>query len=291
MHGLVSASQCSLQALALIVYAMADDMLLFKRLRKRLPADHKKLCFAIYRRFGELGLRALCMLADWYPEPGGPGGMNPLTYLAYSPKLRKRDTEPLRELAVRRLLSGRPDMQQTALQILTRIGAPDSLRQTLVELVVTEATGDRSALYIFAADVLARRSRDRVLATELQQRIEAAYQAQEWLLLRRLVYALPKRAAWSLKVARSLLDRWSVMGPMVPMNCDTPEMVWQSVVEQCLSLLHRAKRLPEDWLDTELASPHRRDFLIAPHLIRTEDELTPTRRPAQVAAHSTNAHG
>ncbi len=276
------------ESLALIVFAMADDMLLFRRHRKRLPADFQKLCFVIYRRFGEQGLRALCELADRYPAPDGAGGLQPLFALAHSSVLRKRDAGPLRELAVRRLLTGNSDAGRTALMILAKIGAPDSLRPRLIELLLSE---DRNALDLFAASVLALRPHDRVLETELRERIEAAYQAQDWHLLRRLCYALPKRAGWALQLATSLLARWSAMGSATPRNCNTPEMAWQGSVEHCVDLLNQSRKLPPDWLDSALAAPSQRAFLVATQLVRTEADLTPARRASLRSALTATDHG
>ena len=276
------------EALALIVFAMADDMLLFRRHRKRLPTDHQKLCFLIYRRFGEQGLRALCLLADCHPAPDGAGGLQPLFALAHSSKLKKRDAGPLRELAVRRLLTGNSDAGRTALMILARIGAPDSLRPRLIELLLSD---DRNALDLFAASILALRPHDRVLKAELHERIEAAYQSQDWPLLRRLCYALPKRAAWSLRLASSLLDRWSSMGSASPKNGNTPEMAWQGGIEHCVDLLNQRGKLPPGWLDASLAAPSQRAFLVATQLVRTEADLTPARRAALRSALTATDHG
>ena len=275
------------ESLALIAFAMTDDTLLFRRHRKRLPADRQKLFFAVYRRFGELGLRALCLLTDCYPAPEGAGGLHQLLMLAHSPKLRKRDAAPLRELAVRRLLTGSSDAGRTALMILAKVGAPDTLRERLIELLAQDDT----SLEYFAAMVLVARPSDRVLESELRERIEAAYHAQDWHVLRRLCLALPKRAAWSLQIARSLLARWSGMGSVTPQNCNTNEMAWQSAVGHCVDLLHNARKLADGWLDEALAAPQKRDFLVAPQLVRTELDLTPFRRTALTEALASTAHG
>ena len=276
------------ESLVLLVFAMADSSLLLTRLRKRLPKDYQALCLAVCRRFGAPGLRALCLLADCYPGPNGDGGLLPLLGIARRSRLRRADLVPLRELVVRRLQTGGPEAGRTALMILHHLGAPDSLREHLLDRV---ETNDSGALSYAAAGVLAQRPRDRELAASLPARIEAAYQAQDMRTLRHLVFALPSRAAWAQKLARSILSRWSAQGSAAPMNCDTKEMHWQGAAEHCLELLQTANLLPPQWLDAALAAPAHRDFLIATRLLRADSDLTPARRAALAAALVSTEHG
>lgn len=297
----------SREALALLTFALTDETLLFKRHRKRLPADRQGLMSLLYRRFGQDGLHALCKLADLYPAPGGTGGLMPLLQLAERGRLRRRDAAPLQALAARRLIADGPEAQRLALLILSYVGTPDSLREVLLDRVVA---ADRDGLASLAAEVLARRARDPILATELRARIESACRARDYSLLSRWVEALPPRAAWTLRLAQSLLSRFVAVdsdltippdlttSPATAQITDTaPQpatgmaMALQKAIGRCVEHLHAARRLPADWLDRALAAPEGRAFLVAAPLLQNESDLTPPRRAALVAALRSTAHG
>lgn len=274
------------EALVLILFAMADETLLFQRQRKKLPADRKELCLRIYRRFGSLGVRGLCLLADQYSEPGGLGGLIDVGHLAYSRLLRKRDAEPLVELCVRRLQSGRDDAQRSALGILARIGAPPSLHDRLFALVESKQEG---ALDLFAGDVLAARTNDRRLERALDERMEAAWQAGDWSLVRRLTYAMPKRSRFGVELAERLLARSWQLGPLAQWNTDRPESQLCGAAEHWARILHDNQKLDDAWIDAGLADPSRREFVIATSLLGDAKQLTPRRQAALAVALSSTA--
>ena len=260
------------EALALILYALADDGLLLKRHRPKLPKDRRALHAQLYRRFGPPALHALCLLADRYPEPNGSGGLLDLLYLVQTVRLPKRDAALLRALALRRLQIETFEARQSALMLLTRIGVPDELYPQLLHWVQNNAEA-----WIFAADVLASAPRNRARAEALAGHLLAAFQAGNGELLIRLSCAISKRPSPRLlSVAERLISEWIALPEPAADSPDAERSRYAGAAMKTAMLelsrrLRATGKLTLEWIKESLGSPASRAFLIAVNLVQTDE--------------------
>lgn len=279
------------EALVLILFALADDTLLHKRLRPKLPKDRKALTARLYRRFGLPAVHALCLLADKYPGPDGNGGLFELRELAETVRLAKPDVVPLRELALRRLQIETFAARQGAFMLLTEIGAPAELYPQLFDWVLTGADA-----WIFAADVLAKVPKDRARLAALADHLEAAFQAGDGARLTRLSCTIPKRPlALLLSTMERLVSQWIAL-PVPAANASdaerkryaSPEM--QSGILALAQRLRAVGKLSPEWIKDSLDTPASRAFLLAVNLVEAAELDDATLAP-MLRALDSDAHG
>lgn len=255
------------EALALITFAMADDYLLMPRSRRRLPQRISQLCSRLYRLFGAPAVSALCWLAERYPSEGGTNWIWEASHLSGKTKLRKRDSGPLRELALRRLDSPDREVRRHALNALAKVGAPLEQRERLFQLL---CAGDYE--YLFAASVLTGWPRDPILDAMLVEKAREAWTQRNSRLLYQLngvgfERALAPFTELASEVVQAWLEqtgeRWAR-----PEKQLWPEPQTSTITAaQCLRHLMDCGRWPLAWIHESLADCTRPAFVLAANLI------------------------
>jgi len=272
------------EALALLVFALADDTVAERPRRRRLPRDRRAFCRKLIARFGSAAVDGLCALAERYPGPcWGASWHSILAGLVNDKTIRKRDHGRLREAAARALATAADgDHARGPLQLLAALGGPAPGGAEMVERLFAFAGGrEEDSPWHYACDLLVRAD-DPTVDERLLATLEAAWAAGDWTRFERLAIVGLDRAAPAVEalVGRALEE------------VEAPEAV--DAVEQCARWLREHGRLREGWLLRALAEPERLRYTVAARLAehqasarlrrRLEEHLASTARDGAAAA-------
>ncbi len=161
------------EALVLLLQLVGDD------------ADSEEPSFAsrdaddawaptIVRRFGELGVEALRLLAARFPEPESFGWMRRLGDLVERGVIAREHAGPLRDLAARHVASLDAGRVDDALRVLGQLGAPAELLDRVLSLALDDDPGASQARALLVAWP------DRTLDARLASEMALALADRDW---------------------------------------------------------------------------------------------------------------
>lgn len=246
------------ESLALIIFALADHHLL-RAGRRKVPRSSRQMAARLYRAFGAPAIDALCWLAERYPREGGTNWFYELDKLAESSRVRKRDLEPLRQLALRRLSAPDDLSRQTAWQILGNLRPSQELLERALAMM-----GNRHPDSYWVLNLLKRAPRNRFLDGRIVEMAASAWAARHFDLLEDLaIVGAARRLPAFCKIAAPVVDAWLVGAKDRCSESEESGMPSLNLAVTCARHLIEMGMLPSRWVIKSLRDPSSSAFILA----------------------------
>ncbi len=235
------------EALALLVFLLADDGLWQRPLRPALPTNRGGWARALVEGFGPAGLEALCLLAG--PRAGAESWLGAVVEAAREGGV-PASLHPALATAAARLLVDAPAVARDAVAVLHLTGAPPEALEPLWRLAVELST----AAQWEASRALVTWPPDPALDDRLGDAMEAALERRD---LKR--FAALATVGVQRKVPRSVAAAQRALA--LADQCEDPEDL--HAIGTCSYWLFSAGALPPEWVLEGLAMPATRRFSLA----------------------------
>jgi hypothetical protein len=256
------------EALTLLIFALADNLLSCSYRRRGLPSDGASWAKRLIKLFGLRAIVGLASLAERYPYGETSSHFHLLYQLVKEGVIKKKHAAPLRAAAARHLVSGLWDGEGEPLALLKEVGAPAELLDTLWS-IAAEQDGAETGAHI-ATEMLEGWGDRAALEAKAAFEMERALEARDPGLLYDAARVARRCRAKSMLplAARALLE------------FDSSDAV--SALGICASVLQDAGQLSDAWIEDKLDQPSSYHFTVATTLCKKK--LSPPIRTALLRA-------
>jgi len=255
------------EALVLLLQLVGDDA---ESGEPKLSSRDEALGQTVVERFGAIGVRALCLVADRFPEPESFGWMRRLGDLLERGVIAREHAAPVRELATRQVRSEDAGRVDDALRVLAIVGAPLDLIERVLTLALDDDLGASEARSLVVT------WSDRAIDARLASEMALGLAGREWTRLRHAAWMGLERAS---PAARVIAQRVLEVAERDPDAIDA--------AVECARRLREAGALDRSWALAALARPASPIFAVAARAWRRDDGI----RPALEAALGSTARG
>jgi hypothetical protein len=210
----------------------------------------------LVERFGAVGVRGLCAIAERFPEPESFGWMRRLGDLLEGGVIARDHVGPVRDLAARQVGSEDAGRVDDALRVLAVAGAPLDLLDRILRLALDDDLGASEARGLIVGWP------DRAVDARLASEMALALASREWIRLRHAAWMALERCA---PAARVIAQR------VIEVAERDPDAIDAAV--ECARRLREAGELDRSWALAALSRPASPIFAVAARAWRRDVEV------------------